>query len=122
MREILESGRVQAVEARGPVVSVGFVDYHYSIGKYEVTAPAVCGISKCRCEKPIRMGCITWICGRMIEAAKSIAAVLSGSYSYTVATDWADRPVNYVSWGDAARFANWMHNGRGSGSTEGRFV
>jgi len=24
----------------------------------------------------------------------------------------------YVSWFDAARFANWMHNGQGSGSTE----
>jgi formylglycine-generating enzyme required for sulfatase activity len=26
--------------------------------------------------------------------------------------------VNYVSWYDAARFANWLHNGQGSGSTE----
>jgi len=29
--------------------------------------------------------------------------------------DWADRPVNYVSWGDAARFTNWLHNGQPSG-------
>ena len=29
-----------------------------------------------------------------------------------------DKPVNYVSWYDAARFANWMMNGQGSGSTE----
>lgn len=28
------------------------------------------------------------------------------------------RPVSYVSWNDAARFANWMHNGQGNGSTE----
>lgn len=36
----------------------------------------------------------------------------SGSYSYSVAGDRADRPVNYVSWGDAARFANWLQNGQ----------
>jgi formylglycine-generating enzyme len=30
----------------------------------------------------------------------------------------ANRPITYVSWFDAARFANWMENGQGSGSTE----
>jgi formylglycine-generating enzyme required for sulfatase activity len=30
----------------------------------------------------------------------------------------ANRPITYVSWFDAARFANWMTNGQGSGSTE----
>ena len=38
------------------------------------------------------------------------------NYSYSVASDWADRPVNFVSWGDAARFANWMHNGQRTGA------
>jgi formylglycine-generating enzyme required for sulfatase activity len=39
----------------------------------------------------------------------------SGSYTYSVASDWANRPVNYVSWGDAARFANWLANGQPTG-------
>ena len=29
-----------------------------------------------------------------------------------------NKPVNYVNWFDAARVANWLHNGQGSGSTE----
>jgi formylglycine-generating enzyme required for sulfatase activity len=37
---------------------------------------------------------------------------------YTIRTSMGDKPVNYVSWYDAARFANWLHNGQGSGSTE----
>jgi formylglycine-generating enzyme required for sulfatase activity len=41
-----------------------------------------------------------------------------GSYTYSVAADRADRPVNNVSLWDAARFANWMHNGQGSADTE----
>jgi formylglycine-generating enzyme required for sulfatase activity len=32
--------------------------------------------------------------------------------------DSANRPITYVSWFDAARFANWMTNGQGGGSTE----
>ncbi len=41
-----------------------------------------------------------------------------GSYTYSVAPDWADRPVNYVSWADAVRFANWLHNGQPSGAQD----
>jgi hypothetical protein len=29
-----------------------------------------------------------------------------------------DKPVNFVGWYDAIRFANWLHNGQGSGDTE----
>src|SRR3990172_7464768 len=39
----------------------------------------------------------------------------SGCYTYSVASDWANRPVNYVSWGDAARFTNWLTNGQPTG-------
>ncbi len=41
----------------------------------------------------------------------------SGSYVYAVKADagsyaYANKPVNFVSWGDAARFSNWLHNGQ----------
>jgi sulfatase modifying factor 1 len=41
----------------------------------------------------------------------------SGGFTYNVIGSGA-RPVTFVSWFDAARFANWMQNGQGSGSTE----
>lgn len=45
-----------------------------------------------------------------------------GNYTYSVRTNMGDKPVNYVSWWDAARMANWMTNGQGlngsSGDTE----
>jgi hypothetical protein len=46
----------------------------------------------------------------------------NGSYSYT-AIGSPNRPVTYVNWGDAARFANWLGNGQpigqeGVGTTE----
>ena len=35
----------------------------------------------------------------------------SGSYTYAIRTNMGDKPVNYVSWFDAARVANWLMNG-----------
>lgn len=55
---------------------------------------------------------------------------LQGSYIYAVkapavgqgpgGSDYVydDKPVTYVSWTDAIRFANWLHNGQGAGDTE----
>ena len=47
----------------------------------------------------------------------------SGSYTYAVATAYQNFPVNFISWGDAARFSNWLQNSQptgaqGAGTTE----
>ena len=42
----------------------------------------------------------------------------SGSYIYAPKANMANKPVNYVSWYDSIRFANWLNNGQGAGDTE----
>ena len=42
----------------------------------------------------------------------------SGSYSYSVIGS-PNKPITYVSWYDAARFANWLYNGQPSVGGEG---
>lgn len=37
---------------------------------------------------------------------------------YSVKTGRTNRPAAYISWYSAIRFANWLHNGQGNGSTE----
>ena len=66
--------------------------------------------------RPTPTGCTTQTCGRSDWGCKIQRSGSSGSYTYSVAADWANRPVNYVSWGDAARFANWLHNGQPTGA------
>jgi formylglycine-generating enzyme required for sulfatase activity len=40
----------------------------------------------------------------------------TGSYSVSAST--ANKPIQFVSWYDALRFANWLHNGQGNADTE----
>jgi formylglycine-generating enzyme required for sulfatase activity len=42
----------------------------------------------------------------------------SGPYTYTVNAGMANQPVVFVTWYDTLRFANWLDNGQGNGSTE----
>lgn len=42
----------------------------------------------------------------------------SGSFVYAARTGRENNPVGFVSWYDAARFINWLHNGQGNGDTE----
>ena len=43
----------------------------------------------------------------------------SGAYTYSVRTNMGDKPVNFVSWFDAARVSNWLMNGATSSSSTG---
>jgi formylglycine-generating enzyme required for sulfatase activity len=96
------------------VGGLGAVAYDYRIGQFEVTAGqyvaflnAVAGVDEHGLYNPLMWSHAN---GCKIQRTGS-----SGSYSYSVAGDRANRPVTQVSWGDAARYANWLHNGQRAG-------
>ena len=99
----------------------GSVNYAYNIGTYEVTAGQYTTfLNAVAANDPYglynsEMSLDTYGC--KIQQSGS-----SGSYEYSVPTYYPDRPVNYVSWGDAARFANWLHNGQPIGMLTGNPV
>jgi formylglycine-generating enzyme required for sulfatase activity len=39
-----------------------------------------------------------------------------GFYTYSVKNNMGNKPVNYVNWFDAARYCNWLHNGKPVGA------
>jgi formylglycine-generating enzyme required for sulfatase activity len=101
------------VGSGGPERSCGAVNYIYNMGKYEITAAqyteflnAVAATDTYGLYNPLMVD----LNGCKIQQSGSL-----GSYTYSVAPDWASRPVGHVNWGDAARFANWLHNGRPTG-------
>jgi len=95
----------------------GGVDYVYNIGTFEVTAGQYTEFLNAVAATDMyglySTNMWTNSYGCKIERTGS-----SPNYSYTVGAEWADRPVNYVSWGDAARFANWLYNGQPTGAQD----
>ncbi len=101
----------------------GAVDYDYNIGKYEVTAGQYCEFLNAVAATDTYGLYDTQMTGSNGCQIKQNGS--SGSYTYdfsdlpsgTVA-DWENRPVNFVSWSDATRFANWLHNGQPTGAQD----
>jgi|CXWL01.1.fsa_nt_gi formylglycine-generating enzyme required for sulfatase activity len=91
----------------------GAVNYVYKIGKFEITAGQYTAFLNAVADDDIHelYNPLMWNGDQnSIERTGS-----SPNYQYSVAPAWVNRPVSYVSWGDAARFANWMHNGQPTG-------
>lgn len=88
----------------------GAVTYGYQIGKFEVTAGQYCQFlnDAAASDTTGLYSSAMWTekYGCKIEQIGS-----SGSYTYRVDSGLTDRPVNFVSWYDAARFANWLTTG-----------
>ena len=96
-----------------PLTGYGAVGYDYKIGKYEVTNAQYGAFLNATAQ--------TDSYGLYNASMSSYGISRRGSfasYTYSVTSSLANRPVAHVSWFDAARFANWMMNGQGSGSTE----
>ena len=97
----------------------GAVSYEYRISKFELTAGQYCAFLNAVASTDTYglysttmdydESSIYWGCN--IKRSGS-----PGSYSYSVAADWANRPVNCVTFGDAARFCNWLTNSRPTGA------
>jgi formylglycine-generating enzyme required for sulfatase activity len=99
----------------GPDRICGAVGYVYNIGKYEVTAAQYTAFLNAVAATDA-YGLYNTNMWSDTYGCKIQRSGTSGSYTYSVAADRADRPVNYVSWGDSARFANWLHNGQPTGA------
>jgi len=94
----------------------GSVSYDYRIGTTEVTnAQYAAFLSAKAASDPL--GLYNTNMGSDARGGITQSGV-SGSFAYAAKTDMGSKPVNYVSWYDSIRFANWLHNGQGSGDTE----
>ena len=97
----------------------GSVGYNYRIGKYDVTigqykeflnAVDATGTNPYGLYNPA-MGS-----DGNVKRIQLNGTAPSGSKYSVIGSP--NRPITYVSWFDAARFANWMVNGQGAGGTE----
>jgi|GEM_PF-753758 len=93
----------------------GNVNYVYDIGQFEITAGQYAAfLNAVASEDTYGLYNVEmWTSETGCKIARTGSV---GDYKYSVASDFRDLPVNFVSWADAARFCNWMHNGQPTGS------
>jgi sulfatase modifying factor 1 len=92
---------------------LGEVDYFYRIGKYEVTVGQYTSFLNSVAATDI-YGLYNPQIATDPIAAGIVRNGVSGSYQYRVINS-PNHPITFVSWGDAARFTNWLNNGQPSG-------
>jgi sulfatase modifying factor 1 len=109
-----------AADAHG--AGYGAVGDVYQIGKYEVTNAQYSAFlnNKAAVGDPYELYS-TNMNGTYGGIARSGLGTSASPWVYSAKggdANWDNRPVNYVSFWDAARFVNWLHNGQGNGDTE----
>lgn len=104
------------------IYSFGGVNYTYQIGKFEVTTAQYTAFLNA-VAKTDAYSLYRTEMGKLAIGSQPGCGILqsgsSGSYSYSVIAGRENLPVNYVDWGDAARFCNWLTNGQPAGVLTG---
>lgn len=103
------------------VQNFGAVPYMFNMGKYEITAGQYTeflnAVAKDDPNQLYNLNMGDPNDGPSGHSGANIQRTGSApNFNYGVAPDWANRPVNWVSLWDAARFANWLHNGKSNGA------
>jgi sulfatase modifying factor 1 len=96
------------------IQNYGRVDYAYRIGTYEVTVGQYTAFLNAVAATDTYSLYNTQMARQPAFAGISRTGA-SGNYSYS-AIGSPNKPVTYANWGDAARFANWLHNGQPTGA------
>lgn len=97
-------------------LSVGAVAYRFYAGKYEVTNKEYSDFLNAVASGPNTDTYALFSSNMQISAAGGIVRYGSvNSYYYGPKANFDNRPVNFVSWFNAARYCNWLTNGKPTG-------
>lgn len=96
-----------------PTTGFGSVAYTYSIGTTEVTnAQYTAFLNAVAASDP------NGLYNQSMSSASITRIGSAGSYTYATISGRENNPVNYVSFWDACRFTNWLHNGQPTGAQD----
>jgi len=96
----------------GSVPGIGSVTYNYRIAKHEVTHEQYAEFLNAVAAtdtNSLYAGFMQGGSGGILQSGSP------GSFTYSTRPNMSNKPVNWVSFFDAMRFVNWLHNGQPTG-------
>jgi formylglycine-generating enzyme len=99
----------------------GSVGYAYNIDKYDVTVSQY--VEFLNTKDPSGANTLGLYNSSMSNNSQGLGGINfsagnANGNKYTPISGAQNHPVNFVNWYEAIRFANWLNNGQGNGSTE----
>ena len=98
--------------------TLGSVGYTYQMGKYDVTTAQYVAFLNSVATKSDPYGLYSSVMASDMPTVGISRSGNPGNYSYSLKGN-GNMPEFDVSWGDAARFCNWLQNGQPTSGTEG---
>ena len=108
-----------AADTVTPNPGFGAVGYNYNIGTYDVTNSQYAEFLNTK--DPTGANTLGLWNGNMANATFGGINFNAGNANgskYTLISGAQNHPVNFETWYDTVRFANWLNNGQGTGDTE----
>jgi sulfatase modifying factor 1 len=107
-----------------PAANYGSVSYEYNIGKTEVTTAQYVAFLNATASTvdtyQLYNAGMANMGGIGVGISQTGGTIVN--FTYTVTGGGENRPVAFVSWFDAARFANWLVNGQGTITETGSYT
>ncbi len=105
--------------AADPSTGYGAVPYTYQIGEYDVTTAQYCQFLNAVATTSDPYGLYNSYMATDVPTVAITQSGTAGNYSYSVTGSYSQGvncPIFDVTWGDAARFCNWLQNGQPTGA------
>jgi len=109
-----------AADTRYETPGYGAVDYVYRMTRFEITAGQYTDLLNAvgKIDTYGLYSTNMWSSDKPCNIERTGGGTPTDPYVYAVVADWASRPVTWVSWGDAARFCNWLTNAQPTGDQD----
>jgi len=112
---VFEYGTVGDINNQNDSAGIGSVSYEFKMGKFEITNTEYVEFLN---SIAVTDTYDAYSSLMSLDRGGILRSGTNGSYSYSVKTNYGNKPATCVNWYNAARYCNWLQNGKPSGTQD----